>query len=107
MDKNYYTEYFELERSHWWFLARKEILATQVSKLFGSNQSIRILNIGAATGASSQMLQAFGEVTSVEYEKDCIAFFYSLQTHLLGRVLLAEQRAGCGQGAHAVAVRVF
>ncbi len=74
MDKNYYTEYFELERSHWWFLARKEILATQVSKLFGSNQSIRILNIGAATGASSQMLQAFGEVTSVEYEKDCIAF---------------------------------
>jgi 16S rRNA A1518/A1519 N6-dimethyltransferase RsmA/KsgA/DIM1 with predicted DNA glycosylase/AP lyase activity len=84
MDKNYYTEYFELERSHWWFLARKEILATQVSKLFGSNQSIRILNIGAATGASSQMLQAFGEVTSVEYEKDCIAFVQEkLDLHLV------------------------
>ncbi|MDZ4667377.1 MAG: class I SAM-dependent methyltransferase [bacterium] len=74
MDKNYYTEYFQLERSHWWFLARQEILRTQVVKLFGSSQSLRILNIGAATGASSQMLQAFGHVVSVEYEQDCIEF---------------------------------
>jgi 2-polyprenyl-3-methyl-5-hydroxy-6-metoxy-1,4-benzoquinol methylase len=74
MDKNYYTEYFDLERKHWWFQARKEIIRTQIAKIFGSNQSLRILNIGAATGASSQMLQAFGEVTSIEYEKECIAF---------------------------------
>lgn len=33
-----------------------------------------ILNVGAATGASSVMLGEFGKVVSLEYDKDCCAF---------------------------------
>jgi SAM-dependent methyltransferase len=35
------------------------------------HRSLRILNVGAATGGTSQMLDEFGEVTSVEYDKEC------------------------------------
>lgn len=73
MDKRYYEEYFELERKHWWFRARKEIIAGLLGKYFGS-KGTAILNIGAATGETSSMLGRFGIVTSVEYEKDCCEF---------------------------------
>jgi SAM-dependent methyltransferase len=73
MDKNYYPEYYELERSNWWFLARLQIIRTQVKKI-SSNNKLNILNIGVSTGASSQMLQEFGEVTSIEYDQFCVDF---------------------------------
>ncbi len=73
MDKVYYEEYFELERNHWWFRARKEIInALLIKNVDGQNN--HILNVGAATGESSDWLSSYGNVTSVEFEKDCCAF---------------------------------
>ncbi len=75
MDSNYYKDYFELERSHWWFLARNEIILSQVEEIYRSKgQRLKIINVGVATGASSEMLAQFGEVTSIEYEQDCVDF---------------------------------
>ena len=78
MDSNYYKDYFELERNHWWFLARNEIIRSQVEELYQSNGGpLKIINVGVATGATSEMLANFGEVTSIEYEQDCIDYIKS------------------------------
>ncbi len=75
MDKQYYKEYFEVERNHWWFKARSEILYAYIRQhITRKDRKLKILNVGVATGASSMMLQAFGEVASLEYEQDCIDF---------------------------------
>lgn len=74
MDKNYYPEYYELERTNWWFLARMEIIRTQVQKIAKNAKNLKILNIGVSTGASSQMLREFGEVVSIEYDQFCVDF---------------------------------
>jgi len=74
MDKEYYKQYYHLERQHWWFTARLSILEKKVSQLVSDKSSPRILNIGIATGATSIMLQKYGEVTSLEYDKDCCEF---------------------------------
>lgn len=71
MDKKYYKEYFSLERSNWWFIVRGKIIADNVKKYIYRNKPLKILNIGAATGRTSQILDRFGEVSSVEYDKDC------------------------------------
>ena len=73
MDKLYYEEYFDLERKHWWFRARKKIIASLLKKYFREDDA-SILNVGAATGETSNMLGSFGAVTSVEYEKECCSF---------------------------------
>src|SRR5690242_8960201 len=73
MDKGYYVEYYRLEREHWWFRARKNIIFNHIRSLT-SSRDLKILNIGAATSASSEMLSYFGEVTSLEYDKDCCEF---------------------------------
>jgi 2-polyprenyl-3-methyl-5-hydroxy-6-metoxy-1,4-benzoquinol methylase len=74
MEKNYYKEYYHLEREHWWFQARAEILMSHIKSVFNNKKDLKILNIGAATGYSSQLLMQFGEVTSIEYDKDCYEF---------------------------------
>ncbi|MFN4083935.1 MAG: class I SAM-dependent methyltransferase [Bacteroidia bacterium] len=74
MDKNYYVEYFTLERSNWWFKARLAILKNQLEKIAKGKNNLKILNIGAATGATSEMLEAFGTVKSIEYDKECFEF---------------------------------
>lgn len=74
MDKGYYIEYFDLERNNWWFKARLQIIRSQVKKIAQGRRDLRILNVGVATGATSEMLQEFGTVKSVEYDPDCYAF---------------------------------
>jgi SAM-dependent methyltransferase len=73
MDKAYYIEYFDLERNHWWFRARSLIIRNHISSVAGKGGK-KILNIGAATGGTSEMLAGFGEVTSLEYDQDCCRF---------------------------------
>jgi SAM-dependent methyltransferase len=74
VDPAYYQEYFHNEREHWWFRARERILRSQVQRAVSENylpKRPRILNIGAATGRSSQWLAEFGDVVSLEYDADC------------------------------------
>ncbi|HNP18966.1 MAG TPA: class I SAM-dependent methyltransferase [Fulvivirga sp.] len=74
MDKGYYKDYYVLERNHWWFMARLKILKSQVESVYGKQRDLKILNVGIATGATTQMLSEFGDVTSVEYDEECCAF---------------------------------
>jgi SAM-dependent methyltransferase len=78
MQHDYYKEYYDLERQHWWFVAREKIITNYIKKLINKNiisqGDLKILNVGCGPGRSSQYLSNFGEVTSVEYDKDCCEF---------------------------------
>lgn len=74
MERNYYKEYYRLEREHWWFLARNNIIINHIRKILNEKEGAKILNVGVATGYTSELLGEFGEVTSVEYDKDCCDF---------------------------------
>ena len=77
MQHEYYKEYYNLERKHWWFVAREKILVSYVTRLLKQNQlpqELKILNIGCGPGRSSEYLSQFGTVTSIEYDKFCCEF---------------------------------
>lgn len=78
MQHDYYKEYYDLERQHWWFVAREKIICNYIKKLIRdkslNQEGLKILNVGCGPGRSSQYLSSFGEVTSVEYDKDCCEF---------------------------------
>lgn len=74
MDKGYYKKYYDYERNHWWFKVRADILMERVRDLAKGRTDFKILNVGVATGRTTELLKEFGEVTSVEYDKDCCEF---------------------------------
>ena len=80
MTKEYYKNYYHLERNHWWFVVRLEILKQELQKIIISKNNLedkpklKILNIGIATGKTSEMLAEFGDVISLEYDETCADF---------------------------------
>lgn len=77
MDKQYYKEYYRSEREHWFFRGRADIIMKHISQIVDNRQSegeLRILNVGVATGRTSELLAAFGKVKSVEFDEDCYNF---------------------------------
>lgn len=75
MNKEYVQEYIRLEKEHWWFLVREKFIHAFLKKNLsdGGNQKLHILNIGVSGGATTKVLEYFGDVVSVETE----AFFIS------------------------------
>jgi len=70
VDKKYSSDYKDYENSHWWFLARKEILLeTMRLGLRNNKQKRKLLNVGSASGTSSKWLKEFGEVISVDISR--------------------------------------
>ncbi len=78
MDRAYYDEYYFLERNHWWFEVRSKIIDDRISKIISSASNLSILNIGVATGATNHFLKGYGNVTSVEYDRECALFTYKM-----------------------------
>ncbi len=71
MDPNAYVQMAETEARHWWFVARRKILASQIDSL-GLRREPRILEVGCGTGGNLQMLATFGSVSAMEMNPDAI-----------------------------------
>lgn len=76
MKAEYYKEYYTLEREHWWFRGRNQIILSLLKKQVPQNP-LKILNVGVATGHSSELLSALGKVVSVEPDEECCKFLKS------------------------------
>ncbi|MES9873356.1 MAG: class I SAM-dependent methyltransferase [Candidatus Sedimenticola sp. 6PFRAG7] len=65
MDTSIYKEMKEIEKHHWWFTARREIVEETISKL-DIEPDARILDVGCGTGGNLEMLNRVGVVTGIE-----------------------------------------
>lgn len=74
MNPDYLQKYYYYERNHWWFLVREKIIRQQLKASLPPQRPLKILNAGCATGRSSEMLQEYGEVISVEKDADTCVF---------------------------------
>jgi SAM-dependent methyltransferase len=71
MKPDQYRLMFEVENSHWWFLAKRKFISTQLPK---TNPNWKILDLGCGTGGLSQYLENWGEVTRIEKSPEAIKF---------------------------------
>lgn len=76
MDREYYLEYYFLERNHWWFRVRASIIIDHLKKICPEGKTLKVLNIGLATGLSTEILSQIGYVTSIEYNRECAEFTF-------------------------------
>ena len=74
MERDYFKKYYKIEREHWWFKVRSKILMNVLRYKLKGYSNLSILNIGVATGKTSELLNEFGTVLSVEYDKEAFEF---------------------------------
>ncbi len=74
MEAHCYHEYNRMEREHWWFQARREILGSVLRRLTRGRPRPRILDIGCGTGESVRHLSQFGRVVALDFSDLALTF---------------------------------
>lgn len=73
MDHEYYSEYFRIEDTHWWFRGRREIF-TRLLAPIANGRRLDIFDIGFGTGAMLSYLSRFGSVIGMDMSAEAIRF---------------------------------
>ena len=68
MDRAVFDRMAELDQQHWWFTARRRILAQVIRRIVRPPANARILELGCGTGHNLDMLGAFGRVEAGELD---------------------------------------
>lgn len=77
MRPDVYREMAAVQERHWWFAARRRILAEVIDRLALPAQP-EILEIGCGTGGNLSMLAAFGHLRAMEYDESARGIAESL-----------------------------
>jgi SAM-dependent methyltransferase len=68
MERIVYDRMAELDSRHWWYRARRDILAGLIERRIRLPEEPRILEIGCGTGHNLVMLRRFGRVDAIEID---------------------------------------
>src|SRR3546814_8803638 len=68
MERVVYDRMAELDSRHWWYRARRDILARLIERKVRLPSDARILEIGCGTGHNLAMLARFGTVDGIEID---------------------------------------
>lgn len=69
MERSVFDRMNELEAEHWWFTARRMIIASLIGPLLRGKADVRILEAGCGSGGNLSMLSRFGKVEAFEFDK--------------------------------------
>jgi SAM-dependent methyltransferase len=86
MERVVYQQMAELDDRHWWYRARRRILADLIRREARPPANARILEIGCGTGHNLAMLGEFGHVDGVELDDEARA----LSEKRLGRKVMSS-----------------
>ena len=70
MERAAYREMAELDQRHWWYRARRAILADLIRREVAPTADARILEIGCGTGHNLEMLGRFGQLEAIELDDE-------------------------------------
>ena len=68
MERVVYDRMAELDELHWWYRARRRVLASLIRRTIPLPPKARILEVGCGTGHNLQMLEQFGCVDGIEID---------------------------------------
>ena len=73
MERVVYQQMAELDQRHWWYRARREVLAELIRRIVDPPKDADILEIGCGTGHNLAMLADFGRVEALELDDEARA----------------------------------
>ena len=86
MERVVYQQMAELDDRHWWYRARRKIIADLILREAHLPKDARILEIGCGTGHNLAMLSGFGHVEGLELDEEARA----ISEKRLGRKVMSS-----------------
>jgi SAM-dependent methyltransferase len=92
MEREVFDRMAEQDQVHWWYVARRLILAQLIAREVDLPRDARILEIGCGTGHNFEMLRQFGQLDAIEVDNEARA----LASQRLGHAVGAAPLPGLG-----------
>jgi SAM-dependent methyltransferase len=86
MERVVYQQMAELDERHWWYRARRRILADLIRREVRPPADAQVLEIGCGTGHNLAMLGEFGHVDGLELDEEARA----ISEKRLGRTVMSS-----------------
>jgi len=85
VDKTLYDNIFQVEATHWWYLARRKIIFDWVERTMTTYKNPQILDIGCGTGFNIVYLNQLGynKVVGLDFSPDALEYCRSRQLNVL------------------------
>jgi len=61
-----------IQRTHWWFVGRRRILAALLERHRPGRRDLRILDVGCGTGVNQEFLRAYGRVAGLDNAEEAL-----------------------------------
>jgi SAM-dependent methyltransferase len=84
MERAVFDRMGELDLVHWWYVARRRILADLIGRAARPPEGGRILEIGCGTGHNFEMLRRFGRLDAIEVDGEARALASKRLGHAVG-----------------------
>ncbi len=69
MERHTYDRMAEIDGEHWWFVARRQIVAALIDAQARPRPGARILEVGCGTGSNLELLKGYGRVDAIEPDR--------------------------------------
>lgn len=90
MERIVYDRMAELDELHWWYRARREVLAALIRRRAMPPPHARLLEVGCGTGHNVAMLERFGAVDAIEMDSSARAVAEKRLGRPVGSAMLPE-----------------
>ena len=91
MNPELYRIFFEIQKKHWWFVTKKEIVLNLISRHFTSHAGAKVLDIGCGSGLMLNSLQDVGQTYGMDMSDEAINFSKEIFTGEVKKGSLPEQ----------------
>jgi len=91
MNINLYRVFFEVQKKHWWFVAKKDIILDTISRWCHTNHKMKVLDIGCGSGLMLNSLEKVGHTFGMDMSDDAIGFSKEIFDGRVEKGLLPDQ----------------
>jgi 2-polyprenyl-3-methyl-5-hydroxy-6-metoxy-1,4-benzoquinol methylase len=74
MNIEMYKKFFDIQKKHWWFVTKKEIVLDTVQRQVALNNEMKILDIGCGAGLMLNSLEEIGQTYGMDMSDEAICF---------------------------------
>lgn len=74
MNIEMYRIFFEIQKKHWWFVTRKNIVLDLIDRYLTKREQIKILDIGCGSGLMLNALEEVGKTFGMDMSDEAISF---------------------------------
>jgi 2-polyprenyl-3-methyl-5-hydroxy-6-metoxy-1,4-benzoquinol methylase len=91
MNIEMYRIFFDIQKKHWWFVTKKNIVLDTISRSLSKHADIKVLDIGCGSGLMLNALEEVGQTFGMDMSDDAINFSKEIFNGPVKKGFLPEQ----------------